>query len=446
MADILTEIYSAFEPSEPPEPSAYVDYESVRGGWSAHRELGNRIVRSKQPTCQLYTGHRGVGKSTELLQLKKHLEKKQYFVVYFAAEEDIEPQDTEYADILLACTRRLVSSYKLEVGYNPLLQWMKDRWQSLKELALTEVEFDTLTLEQQISQFAKISANLRAVPDIRAKVRQQVNDNTVSLVKALNEFIKVAKKELEKEKYAGLVVIADSLDRTVEKITDGQNNHDEIFLNRSEQLKGLECHVIYTVPISMVLSSRATKFDDNYESKPDVLPMVMVRNLDDSVNVEGMQKFRETIAKRIKIVDPKLATSLDKEVFEGSEILERLCIMSGGHVRNLMQMIQTAIDWTDKLPISQRAVQRAISEARNTYAEAINDSEWKSLAKVFKTKKILNDDIHRLLLGKRCIYEYRYLDADDELKSWYDIHPLIRALDGFKIALEELENHGDSNN
>lgn len=86
--DFLTEIYSSFEPFQPPSKEAYVDCQEVRGGWEVVRELGRKITRSKKPTCQLYSGHRGVGKSTELLRLKEYLEQQKYFVVYFAADDE----------------------------------------------------------------------------------------------------------------------------------------------------------------------------------------------------------------------------------------------------------------------------------------------------------------------------------------------------------------------
>lgn len=112
--ELITEIYSAFEPFLPPPEGTYVNCEAVRGRWNVVRELGNQITRSKLPTCQLYSGHRGVGKTTELLRLKDHLETKHYKVVYFAADdEDVEPQDTEYADVLFACTKNLVRSVPL---------------------------------------------------------------------------------------------------------------------------------------------------------------------------------------------------------------------------------------------------------------------------------------------------------------------------------------------
>jgi hypothetical protein len=102
-------------------------------------------------TCNLYAGHRGAGKSTELLRLKEDLERQKYYVVYFAAdEEDIDPEDAQYTDILLACTRRLLDALKESAKPDPLLNWLGSRWQSLKDLALTEVSFDSLNVEDEL--------------------------------------------------------------------------------------------------------------------------------------------------------------------------------------------------------------------------------------------------------------------------------------------------------
>jgi AAA ATPase domain len=436
---LITEIYSSFEPFLPPMKAAYVDCQIVRGGWDVLRELGRKIQRSNHPTCQLYTGHRGVGKSTELLRLKEDLEHNHYFVVYFAADEqDIEPQDTEYADILLACTRHLVEAIQLKMP-NPLLDWMKSRWQAMKDLALTEVAFEGLSLESQISQFAKITANLRAVPDMRREVRQKINANTTSLISALNDFIAAAVKTLPAD-CRGLVIIADNLDRIVESRRKGElSNYDEIYLNRSELLRGLKCHVIYTVPIAMVYSERATKLEDTYD-KTDVLPMVMVRNPDNSPNTIGIGKLRELITKRLELIDPHLAETLDSQVFESAAVLERLCVMSGGHVRNLMQLIQRALDWTDVLPITAEAAQIAIEEARDTYRLAIQEHQWQTLARVCYSKQANNNQQTLRLLLNRCLLEYRYYDANKRLQRWYNVHPLIEEIEQFQVAFAQLKS------
>ena len=444
--DFLTEIYSSFEPFQPPAKEAYVDCQEVRGGWEVVRELGRKITRSKQPTCQLYSGHRGVGKSTELLRLKEYLEAEKYFVVYFAADdEDIEPQDAEYADILFACTRHLVESIKLE-NHNPLLNWMKDSWESLKDLALTEVSFEGLKLEAQISQFAKITTSLRASPDTRRELRQKINANTPSLVEALNDFIREAQKTLPGDS-RGIVMIADNLDRIVETQEAGKpSNYDEIYLNRSEILRGLACHVIYTVPIAMVYSGRATQLENNYD-KPDVLPMIMVRNPDGSNNQAGLERMKELICRRLELIEPNLVKTLEGKVygldfppvFDSSETLTNLCLMSGGHVRNLMQLIQKAIDWTDELPITTKAAKRAIEETRETYQKTVQKTQWEILARASHLKQADNDSDHLRLLLNRCLLEYRYYDENETLQIWCNVHPLIEGIPRFQDALKKVK-------
>jgi len=435
---LLTNLYNAFDPFYPlpaGDPQ-YVDCREVRGDGDIIEDLGRKIKLSQRMTCQLYAGHRGAGKSTELLRLQEYLQNQGCFVVYFAADdEDINPEDTEYTDILLACTRHLLESLR-NANSKPLRDWMRDRWEDVKDLALTEVSFETLSLESQIAQFAKLTANVRTVPSLRQKIRDKINPHTMTLIDALNEFIGDAKKNLP-DKSSQLAVIADNLDRIVPFSQDGKrSNLDEIFLDRTEQLKALDCHVIYTIPISMVYSNRATELINNYND-PQVLPMIMVQNPDGSTNEAGLAKIKELIEKRVKQVNPD--QSLETGVFDSRETLERLCLMSGGHVRNLLLMMQEAITRTEDLPITAKAAQRAITQARDVYRRTPEEGEWQILAKVSQTQRILNDEQHRNLLFSRCILEYRYYDEEGEMQPWYDVHPLIKGIKQFKDSLAQLQ-------
>jgi len=106
----IARLYNAFDPYKPLPAGdpAYVNCEEVRGDRNVELDLGRKILRQDRLTYQLYSGHRGAGKSTELLRLQKHLQDQGCRVVYFAADEDdINPEDTEYTDILVACTRQL---------------------------------------------------------------------------------------------------------------------------------------------------------------------------------------------------------------------------------------------------------------------------------------------------------------------------------------------------
>ncbi|MEM9245715.1 MAG: ATP-binding protein [Cyanobacteria bacterium P01_F01_bin.153] len=444
--DAIAKIYSAFEPFVTADPKVYVHLEAVRGGWDIFQAVGRRIERAAFPTHQLYSGHRGVGKSTELLRLKERLESQDFSVVYFAADQaDIEPEDASYADVLLACTRNLLDQVRLETKENPILGWLASRWGEFKELAQTPVNFESLTVEQQIAQFTKLTANLRAVPSIRTEVRRAIDNNTVSLVQAVNEFIDRAAKQLKKQGKRGIVIMADNLDRITEIRPEGErSNHEQIYLDRCEQMKGVNCHVIYTVPMSLVCN-RGMEVEDRYGDR-DILPMVVMQNRDGSVNDAGLAAFRKVIRRRVASVDGTLAENVGSMVFESEELLDRLCIVSGGHMRILMQMVQKAVDWSDRLPIQKRAVGRAVSSIRETYVDAINGEDWESLARVHLTKTFLKDARYDRLLGDRCILQYceEVEDEDGEvvLGRWVDVHPTILKIEAFQRALKRVQAEG----
>lgn len=440
---LLTDLFNACNPYYPLPAGdpRYVDCREVRGDDNITVDLGINIQRSQEITCQLYAGHFGAGKSTELRRLEQYLKEQGYFVVYFAADEqDINTEDTEYTDILLACTRHLLETIK-EADAKPLLDWMKNRWNDLKDLALTELSFESLSLEAQIAQFSKLTANVRIEPSLRQKIREKVNPYTTTLIEALNQFIRDAKKKLP-DKYSQLAIIADNLDKIVPFSKDGgeRSNLDEIFLDRSEQLKALDCHIVYTVPISMVHSNRAADLSNNYNNAPQVLPMIMINNPSGEVNQAGLAKMKQVIEKRVKQVEPSLSLELETQWFDNRETLEKLCLMSGGHVRNLLSMLQEAINRTQDLPITAKAVQRAITNLRNIYRRTVNKEEWSILAEVSVYHRILNDKQHRDLLFNRCILEYRYYDEEEEMQNWYDVHPLIKGIQEFKEAVASLES------
>ena len=110
-----------------------------------------------------------------MLRLKGDLETKGCFVVYFSAiEEDVNSGDIEYTDILLACTSHLLTELKKTANTQPLQDWLKERWEDLKDLAQTKVTLDGLDAEVAVNQFAKLTANLRTEPTLRSRIRERL--------------------------------------------------------------------------------------------------------------------------------------------------------------------------------------------------------------------------------------------------------------------------------
>jgi hypothetical protein len=430
---IFDDIYNAFTP-EPLEAGSpqYVDLTAVRGGNDVSIELGNKIRRSNHPTCQLFSGHLGGGKSTELLKLTAELKTKGCTVVYFSADDDdINAEDVEYVDILLACTRHLLEVVK-EADPKPVLGWLADRRQALVDILKTEISFSELSVEAQVNQFAKITSKIRTQKSQRAQLREQLNPYTDNLVDALNEFIAEAKQKLPTERNR-LVIIADGLEKIQYIEADGRSNHDDIFIARAAQLRSLDCHVIYTVPVSFVLSDRASDLMDIYGTAPEVLPMVTVRDKQGQWVESGLLKLRELIAFRVKSVEKAGALELVGGIFDSEETLDLVCRMSGGHVRNLIILMQFAMDYQDLLPISGASVEKSIRKMRRTYRDSVNANEWEMLALVAKEKRAPNEDSFRSLLFRRCILQY----LDEAGEVWHDVHPLLEVLQEFLEATND---------
>ncbi|NJO43403.1 MAG: AAA family ATPase [Cyanobacteria bacterium CRU_2_1] len=427
-------VYTAFDPFRQLQANdpAWVDCASVRGDEDILTGLGKEIIRSEGVTCQLYAGHRGGGKSTELLRLKDYLQGQGYRVVYFIVDDgDLEPEDTEYGDILIACARQLLKALKPSdpgdrTPVDRLQTWSVKLWKSLVDLGLTELALEDVAYETPDLGLGKVSATIKTNISKRQQIRRQVELDADTLIDILNQFIREALNGRPTDR---LLLIVDNLDRVVEKFDSDtrRSNYEQIFVNHSDDLKALDCHVIYTVPIPLVYSFQVTAVEERY--KPvEVLPMVMVKTPDGQIFPDGVNKLKEMLRRRFKAADASLEL---EQAFESAEALEQLCLMSGGHVRNLMALMKAALQHTNELPIRDRSVKRAISELRDTYRRVIDENEWVLLAKVFSDKQIINNDQHRSLLFRRCILEYRYLQYD-EVHVWHDIHPLIFGLDSFQ--------------
>lgn len=106
--------------SNPEDRQYYIDFSSVRGS-NIISELRRTITFSEdEPTCQLFTGHIGCGKSTELSRLQTELEEEGFHVVYFESSQDLDMADVDISDILLAIARQVSNSLeKAQIKLQP---------------------------------------------------------------------------------------------------------------------------------------------------------------------------------------------------------------------------------------------------------------------------------------------------------------------------------------
>ncbi|HBB32678.1 MAG TPA: KAP family P-loop domain-containing protein [Cyanobacteria bacterium UBA8803] len=429
--------------ANPEDRKYYIDFSPVRGG-TIIEELKENITvyYPDRPTCDLFTGHIGCGKSTELLRLKAELEAEGFHVIYFESSEDLEMADVDIADVLLAIARRISQSLE-----NLEIQEPRGLKQLLKRTAeLLQTEYDLSDVELGLPQMAglpevkvkadnqgtfslafgigKITAKARADSGLRERLNQFLGPKKTELLAAINqELIDPAIAQLKKQGKKGLVVIVDNLDRI-----DGQHKNwgrpqqEYIFIDQAEYLQKFNCHLVYTMPLALKFADDYGRLTQRYSEEPKVLPMVQVQHIDGSDCEEGMVLLRQMVMARA-FPDLEQSARLSKidHVFDHSDSLDYLCRVSGGHVRDLLKLL---LDWIKKDrkhgKLTRATLEAVIRARRNEMTKSIDDREWELLRHVQQRKKVSGDDGYRKLIHTRLVFEYC-----DRGESWFDINPIL---------------------
>lgn len=439
----LIRFSKACEPSRtirvenPEDRKYYIDFAKVRGG-KIIEKLKRNIARLSpdEPTCQLFTGHIGCGKSTELGRLKFELEQQGFYVVYFDSSQDLVMADVDVTDILLAIARQVSASLEEEkekvslqpTGFQGLLQRVVEvlqteievkgaaSWGNLGVSASTSGEF-SLSLG-----IAKITAKTKNSFALRDKLRQFLEPRTANILEDINkELLSPAISQLQKQGKKGLVVIVDSLDRVdnTRKPT-GKTQPEYLFVDRGEQLKGLDCHVVYTIPMVLMFSNEQGRMQNRFGVEPKLLPMVRVRSRDDREYSEGMTLLRQMVlARAFPQVEEEQRLSLITEVFDEMETLDRLCQVSGGHVRNLLLLLNSCFEEEDP-PFSRQCLEDVIRRQRNSLIRAITEEEWTLLRQIKQQPVVKGKEEYQTLLRSMFVFEY-----EDDEGPWYRINPIL---------------------
>lgn len=413
----------------------YIDFSSVRGG-DIIGKLKQKITFFKvnEPTCTLFTGHIGCGKSTELLRLQVELEAQGFHVVYFESSEDLEMTDVDIADVLLAIARRVSQSLEKIKFDEP------NKFYELLQGALRVLDAEVTGLKvktpagdvgfsSEKEKFSlalgigEITTKTKSDPQLREKLNQYLGPQKMRLLEAINrELLEPACAKLKQQGKKGLVVIVDNLDRIDNRIKPwGRPQQEYLFVDQGEFLTKLNCHVVLTMPLALKFSNDYGTLTQRFPEDPKVLPMVPVQWPDGSVHEQGMALMQQMVLTRA-FPDLSAQEQLGKisEIFDSVESLERLCKLSGGHVRDVLRLLNSWIQEEMTLPLSRDTLEQVVRARRNEMSLPISDGEWELLRYVKQKKKVSDDQGYQKLIRSRFVFEYR-----DGGESWFDINPIL---------------------
>jgi hypothetical protein len=416
------QLFKAFDPGRPLDVTLvqdrkyYIDFAPVRAG-NLIRELTRTIALSESPTCQLFTGHIGCGKSTELLRLKAELEKENYQVVYFVSSDDLDMCDLDITDILLVIARKVVEELekvqiRLRPGFlNRVFEGMKELLQNL-ELE-PGIEFSAL--------LGKISLKAKDSKTVRNQLRDHLESRTDSLIDGINkEIFEAAGVALQTKGSKGLVVIVDNLDRVANTPKFGSRTQPEyLFIDRGDQLKRLRCHTLFTIPLSLTYSNDFATLSNRF-GRPKVLAMTPIRNRNGQAHEQGMTLLRQAVLARAlpDLADDERLKQIGA-LFTHKDLLEKTCRMSGGHIRNLFRIVYSCAQKDDP-PFSSEILDQVIQEEKNEIVRRLEPDERKLLHKVIQNQSLAGEKEYDTLLRSMFVFEY-----DSPEGVWYGVNPVI---------------------
>ncbi len=410
----------------------YVDLVSVRKA-EAINEV-NTLLDFQEPGdfCTiLFTGHRGCGKSTELQRIRRQWE-QDYRVIYLEANEETDINDAEYTDFYLIVIKRVESELReMGLSFDPGLLKSFEKWfmeitneneESIESSVSIAAEASVGSPTPFIAKLlVKLLAQIKGAAKQKTVIRQTLQKDISRLKADINLLLRDAYQKIKHRYSKGFLVIFDNLDRVPPTV----GNH--LFFDYASQLQELDCTTIYTVPISVLCSSKNIS---NSFGEPHVVSMVGIYQLvrdrcELDYNPEGLKGLMQIIERRVNVA----------HLFESSDQVLALAQASGGHVRQLMQMVRSAClraSTHKHVKIQAEDVLHAVKQQQFNFERFIPDDHYSLLAKVCLSKNITKDETGQLMLFNTSVLEYNGLDR------WNYPNPAVRQSALFQTALDDL--------
>jgi hypothetical protein len=360
-----------------------------------------------RPPKFFFSGHRGCGKSTELLHLLGNPEiSRKYWPINFSIREEADIIDIDYRDVLLAIGGRLFREYRKKGGELPeqLLKEL-DGWKGKVEKQITTI-LDGRNSRMEVGAgidafFVNAGLKMKLEPATRVELRQVVETDITGLISLINH---IATAIYSRERRIPLVLIDDLDKPDIEKAC-------EIFHDRREIMMQPNCAIVYTV-------SSALFYSKEFESIRD--QAVFLQNI--YLHPPGQpethhQNGYETLRKFVHV---RMAPDLI-----APEALDAAISYSGGVFRETARIMRTAIGRARRRRATQLDVvdvEWAATEIRNEYRRILDKEDLKLLKRVAENNRMEYNDRLRPLLQLLALLEYR--DGD----NWCDVHPVLRKL------------------
>lgn len=365
-----------------------------------------------------FVSHRGAGKTTELNRLMAAL-KDNYHSLYIEANTELDANRFTIEDLLLVLARSLEKLLREKLNHSAAEELKEiEEWfaSHIVTAAMGKQYVADIQAEAEaggaIPFFASLMFRITAIckteSEHRTKVENELRKYPGTLTSSVNRLLETVRKPLSQKK---LLIVIDNLDRYPPEVID------QLLVENADRLRELQMNLLVTPPISLVYKPVSQSIDTLFPTS--FLPTVRLRGKDDpydSIGGTGKKVLMEALARRID-----LAVLIPDE-----KARDRLLFASGGAIRELLQLAQSATLEVDQGPLDLAVIERVLQKQRQRLRDRVDTNGWwDAVVRIAKTKCLHDDPSCQQLLFQRLVFHYNG-------EGWYDIHPLLTEVPEFK--------------
>ncbi|MBL8233342.1 MAG: hypothetical protein JNL98_32900 [Bryobacterales bacterium] len=435
MPDEILRALNRCNPNEALRPGddRFVDLDDIRG--IAVQSKMMRLLEAADGGDKYahiaFAGHRGGGKSTELFRVIERARDQGYVTLYAGVTEEIDPDELAFGDVFRLMASKLEHEFgDLAENHEQVRKAFENVEQWFREVTLLRDEQETRDLRfgfeaglggqvdaeagLPVAKFktglgkilAAIGVQRQSLTKESTEIRSKVERYPQGLQENLNLLLGAIRRAKE---CRGILFVLDNVDRYSPELVNS------VFLRNSALFTGIEAHLIFTVPISLLYSPPEDSVHDRYTSA--TLPMIPVfvarsRTLDESV----VRRMQDAVYARVP-----------KNLFAAEELVREMIRLSGGCWRDLLRLLHAALLET-VTRIGEPEVKRATLIVRGELARPLTQDQYRVLVKVSQTKQLDPSPENQKLLFQRAVLEYNG-------EGWFDVHPLLEDARQFQDAL-----------
>jgi hypothetical protein len=427
-ASNLSEVYRFFH-NKPIElkdfDQLYVDADAGRGAQVFDR-VKLKLMQNPQASLKiLFAGHRGCGKTTELVRLQKHID-NDFIVLNFSVLKELDILNLHYIELFIVTMEKLFGFVEKSgiLIADKYLENIK-KWVTSHEIQTVRDKHFGADIEAGIESgvdvpflikfFGRFKAAAKASSSMKETLKTVIEPKLTELIWHCNRLITEIKNKLGDIGKKGLVIVIEDLDKApIDKA-------ESIFYGHSAQLTQLNCHCIFTFPISLLYHIRFRSISGNYDA-PFVLPMIRVSEQKGGECASGIQTIENIVKQRIEL-----------SLFEDPAILKDMIRHSGGCLWDLFRLVRDASDnalIVGRTQISREDYESAYYSLKADYERTIAENKEKGITvdayyealracAADPDKKPKNSEVVLDLMNNLTILNYNG-------KNWCDVHPMVR--------------------